>query len=236
MDWQAFFSLLLASGVEWVEGFTIILSANLAIGRGASFGAAAAALVTLALVMLAAGGVIGLGLHPWILQLLTGVALLRLGARRLTRAIARQAGLKGPPNLQKIRPDLFGAERLDKWLKVFSAVLLEGLEVSLMAVGFSLQGGAWLSNALAALSALAIVSLAGARGNALLERVPEIAVKFALGAMIISFGTLWTLESLAGDVWPMGNWSLFGLAAFYILGAQGLVRLTGRHQPSGAET
>jgi uncharacterized membrane protein len=177
MDWEAFFSLLFASGAEWVEGVAIILSASLTIGRGASLGAAAAAFVTLALVMLATGGVVSLGLRVWILQLLTGVVLLRLGVLRLTRAIARQAGVKGPPTLQKTRPDLYGAERLDRWLTVFGAALLEGLEVCLMVVGFSLQAGAWLSNALAALAALVVVSLAGARGHALLKRVPESAVK-----------------------------------------------------------
>jgi uncharacterized membrane protein len=236
MDWQAFFSLLLASGAEWVEGFAIILSATLTIGRGASFGAAAAAVVTLVLIIMAAGGVVSLRLHLWILQLATGVSLLRFGVRRLSRAVARQGGMKDPPNLQKIRPDLFGAERLEWWLTVFKAVLLEGLEVSLVVIGFSLQSRAWLSNVLAALAALAVVCLAAGRNPALLGRVPELAGKFVLGAMILSFGTLWTLQSLAGNVWPLGNWSFFGLVACYLCGGQVLVRLTGHRRPSGAET
>jgi uncharacterized membrane protein len=236
MDWQAFFSLLLASGAEWAEGFAIILSASLTIGWGASVGAAVVALVTLAAVMMTADWAVSLGLHGWILQLLTGFFLLRLGARRLIRAIAHQVGLKVPPNLQEIRPDLFGAERLDKWLTVFNAILLEGLEVCLMVAGFSLQAGAWLSNTLGALAGLVVVSLAGARGHASLKRAPEFAMKFVLGAVIFSFGTFWTLEALAGEVWPLGNWSPLVLAVFYFFGAQGLARLTGRNQPSGAET
>ena len=32
MDWQAFFPLLLASGVEWVEGVTAVLCVGLTIG------------------------------------------------------------------------------------------------------------------------------------------------------------------------------------------------------------
>jgi uncharacterized membrane protein len=44
-----------------------------------------------------------------------------------------------------------------------------------------------------------------------------------VGAMIVSFGTFWTLESLAGDVWPLGDWSLLVLAVFFVAGGQALV-------------
>jgi hypothetical protein len=42
---------------------------------------------------------------------------------------------------------------------------------------------------------------------------------FVAGTMILAFGTFWTLESLAGaDVWPLADWSLVGLVAFYLCG------------------
>jgi uncharacterized membrane protein len=58
-----------------------------------------------------------------------------------------------------------------------------------------------------------------------LRRVPENAIKFVVGAMIVSFGTFWTLEALAGDVWPFGDWSILLLAAFFLAGGQALVLL-----------
>ena len=43
--------------------------------------------------------------------------------------------------------------------------------------------------------------------------------------MIVSFGTFWTLEAMAGDVWPLGDWSLLALEAFFLFGGQALVPL-----------
>jgi uncharacterized membrane protein len=234
MDWQAFFPLLLASGVEWVEGVAAVLSVGLTIGWGASIGATLVAVVTLAVFVAVTGCAINLGLHGWILLLAIGVLLLRFGLGRLSKAIARQAGLKGPPGFQKTRPDLYGAERLDAWLVVFKIVLLEGLEVWLMVVGFSLRGGAWASNVLTVLAALVAVCLVGAPIRASLRKLPENAIKLLTGATIASFGTFWTLESLAGNVWPLGDWSLLALFAFYGLGGQVLL-LMGRRRSSRAE-
>jgi uncharacterized membrane protein len=234
MDWQAFFPLLLASGVEWVEGVAAVLSVGLTIGWGASIGATLVAVVTLAVFVAVTGCAINLGLHGWILLLAIGVLLLRFGLGRLSKAIARQAGLKGPPGFQKTRPDLYGAERLDAWLVVFKIVLLEGLEVWLMVVGFSLRGGAWASNVLTVLAALVAVCLVGAPIRASLRNLPENTIKLLTGATIASFGTFWTLESLAGNVWPLGDWSLLALFAFYGLGGQVLL-LMGRRRSSRAE-
>ena len=55
--------------------------------------------------------------------------------------------------------------------------------------------------------------------------MPENAIKFVVGAMIVSFGTFWTLEALAGDVWPFGDWSLLVLAVFFLAGGQAMVPL-----------
>jgi uncharacterized membrane protein len=53
----------------------------------------------------------------------------------------------------------------------------------------------------------------------MLRRVPENAIKFGVGAMIVSFGTFWSLEAIGGsDIWPMADWSLVGLVAFYAIG------------------
>ena len=41
--------------------------------------------------------------------------------------------------------------------------------------------------------------------------------------MIVSFGMFWTLEAMAGDVWPLGDWSLLALSGFFLLGGQAVV-------------
>jgi uncharacterized membrane protein len=119
-------------------------------------------------------------------------------------------------------------------LIVFELVLLEGLEVWLMVVGSSLRGGAWASNALAVLVALVMVCLVGAPILASLRQLPENAIKLLTGATIASFGTIWTLEALAGSVWPLGGWSLLALFAFYGVGGQVLL-LIGRRRSFRAE-
>ena len=41
--------------------------------------------------------------------------------------------------------------------------------------------------------------------------------------MIVSFGTFWTIEALGGPgIWPLGDWSLLALVAFYGLGGLAL--------------
>jgi uncharacterized membrane protein len=114
------------------------------------------------------------------------------------------------------------------WLIAYKGTLLEGLEVWLIVVAFSLHSHAWVSNGIAALIALLVVFVAGLSVRAPLRRVPENAIKFVVGAMITSFGTFWTLEALAGAVWPLGDWSLLVLAAFFLAGGQALVPIT-RH-------
>ena len=52
------------------------------------------------------------------------------------------------------------------WLIAYKGTLLEGLEVWLVVVAFSLHSRAWLSNGLAALIALLAVFLAGPRRSA----------------------------------------------------------------------
>jgi uncharacterized membrane protein len=67
-----------------------------------------------------------------------------------------------------------------------------------------------------------------------LQRVPENAIKFAVGAMITAFGTFWTLEAVGGAAaWPWGDWSLLGLAAFYAVGGLALVVLLRQRSTAG---
>ncbi len=229
MSWPAILPLFLAATVEWVEAFTIVLAVSLTIGWRSSVGAALAGLATLAALTAATGGALSLGADVWMLQFAVGVFLLLFGVRWLAKAIARQAGLKAlhdeDQEFRETRAAIRGADWFAAWLVAYKGVLLEGLEVWLIVVAFSLHGGGWMVNSLAAMAALVLVAAAGMAARRPLRRVPENAMKFLVGGMIVSFGTYWTLESLAGDVWPLGDWSLLMLSGFYLLGGQVLVRL-----------
>jgi Ca2+/H+ antiporter, TMEM165/GDT1 family len=232
MDWPAFLPLFLTAAVEWVEAFTIVLAVSLTIGWAASLGAAAAGLGTLALLTAVTGGALSLGLDLQAIQFVIGVFLLLFGVRWLAKAIARQAGLKAlhdeDQEFRETRAKLPKGDWFAAWLVAYKGTLLEGLEVWLVVVAFSLHSQAWISNGIAAITALLAVFIAGLAIRAPLRRVPENAIKFIVGAMIVSFGTFWTLEALAGDVWPLGDWSLLVLATFFMAGGQTLVPIVRR--------
>jgi uncharacterized membrane protein len=227
MDWPAFLPLFLTASVEWVEAFTIVLAVSLTIGWRASLGAAAAGLGTLAVLTAATGGALSLGLDLHAIQFVIGVFLLLFGVRWLAKAIARQAGLKAlhdeDMEFRETQAKIGKGDWFAAWLVAYKGTLLEGLEVWLIVVAFSLHSHAWVFNGFAALAALAVVFASGLAIRAPLRRVPENAIKFVVGAMIVSFGTFWTLEALAGAVWPLGDWSLLALSAFFMAAGQALV-------------
>ncbi|MBV9538950.1 MAG: hypothetical protein JO157_06210 [Acetobacteraceae bacterium] len=224
--WTVAVPTFLAACVEWVEAFTIVLAVSLSIGWRAAGGAAMAALAVLAVATAATGGVIQLGASLAWLQGVIGVFLLLFGVRWLAKAVARGAGLKPlhdeTEEFAATRAALRDGDWMAGWLIAFKGVLLEGLEVWLIVVALGARG-AWTSSAGGALAALLVVIAAGLLVRAPLARVPENALKFAVGVMIVSFGTFWTLEAMAGaTVWPMGEWSLLALAAFYAVGGLAL--------------
>lgn len=219
-EWTVAVPTFLAAAVEWTEAFTIVLAVSLSIGwRGAS-GAAVTALAVLAAMTVITGGVLSLGVGLSWLQLLIGVFLLLFGVRWLAKAVARAAGWKKlhdeGAEFAETRARLSAGDWYAGWTIAFKGVLLEGLEVWLIVVALGLHGGAWASSAGAAIAALVVVAATGAAVRAPLQRVPENAIKFAVGVMIVSFGTYWTIEALGGaTAWPLGDWSLLLLVLFY---------------------
>ncbi len=232
MDWPAFLPLFLTASVEWVEAFTIVLAVSLTIGWGASLGAAAAGLGTLAVLTALTGGTLSLGVNLHVIQFVIGVFLLLFGIRWLAKAIARQAGLKAlhdeDVEFRETQARISKGDWFAAWLVAYKGTLLEGLEVWLLVVAFSLHSRAWIANGLTAVVALLAVFIAGLAVRAPLRSVPENAIKFVVGSMIVSFGTYWTLEALAGAVWPLGDWSLLVLEVFFLAGGQALVPVVRR--------
>jgi uncharacterized membrane protein len=212
----------LGSLVEAVEALTIVLAAATVRGWRAAGWGAACGLVVLAFIVLALGPLLGqVPLQP--LQLAVGVLLLLFGMRWLRKATLRAAGIIPPHDETAAftagtaevlghvsRPDWFAG------LASFKAVLLEGLEVVFIVIAVGAGGGLLLPASLGALAACALVALAGLAAHRPLARVPENALKFAVGVMLSAFGVFWTGEGL-GVPWPGGDLAILAFAMLFLL-------------------
>jgi uncharacterized membrane protein len=222
-DWSIFLATYLGATVEWVEAFTIVLAVSMSIGWTKALGASISALIVLAGMTLITGGILKLGLDIHVLQFIIGFFLLLFGVRWLAKAVARHAGLKALHNeddeFAETRHELEEGDNKAAWLIAFKGVFLEGLEVWLIVVALGMKGSHSYIAASGAIIALITVIIMGALIKEPLRKVPENAIKFVVGSMIVSFGTFWTIEALAGEhAWAIGDWSLLVLAAFYLIG------------------
>lgn len=229
IDWSIAVPTFLTALVEWVEAFTIVLAVSLSIGWRGAIGASLAGLATLALLTLAAGRLLATGIDVHWVQLVVGVFLMLFGVRWLAKAIARHAGLKAlhdeTVEYEQTRAGLTG-DWIAGWTVAYKGVLLEGLEVWLIVVALGMKapngtghGAGMASSVGAAIAALLLTCAIGAVVRAPLKRVPENAIKFTVGAMIVAFGTYWTMEGIGGaDLWPLSDWTLPVLGVFYLLG------------------
>ena len=224
----------LASLVEVVEAFTIVLAVALVRGwRPAALGTGAA-LALLAAIVLTLGPLLErIDIHA--LQLVIGVLLLLFGLRWLRKAILRSAGLIAlhdeeaafTKETRQLENQAAGqAAHLD-WiagLAAFKAVLLEGLEVVFIVIAVGAGRGLLWPASLGALAACVVVLCVGALLHRPLSRVPENTLKFAVGIMLSAFGVFWTGEGL-GLAWPGGDFVILGLALLFLVVGWTLVTL-----------
>ncbi|HEY0415945.1 MAG TPA: hypothetical protein VGC78_06120 [Gaiellaceae bacterium] len=219
-------SAFLASAVEMVEALTIVLAAGLARGWRSSLAGVGAAVVALAAVVAALGP--ALTVVPLdTLRLVVGSFLLVFGLQWLRKAILRAAGLKALHDEDAIYAEtLAEARTLDAsgFLLSFKGVLLEGLEVAFIVLTFGSAQGSIPLAAAGAAAAVALVAGVGVAVRAPLARVPENAIKFAVGVMLTTFGIFWAAEG-AGAHWPGDDASLPGVLAFVCLVSFAYVRV-----------
>jgi uncharacterized membrane protein len=100
--------------------------------------------------------------------------------------------------------------------------LLEGLEVAFIVLTFGTNAHRVGLAAASAAVAIVVVVLAGVAARAPLARVPENALKFAVGVMLTSFGTFWGAEG-AGASWPGGDAALLVIVPGIALAAVAMV-------------
>jgi len=215
----------LASVVEVVEAFTIVLAVAMLRGwRPAALGTVAG-LGTLAGIVLVLGPLLD-RVPVASLQLAIGVLLLLFGMGWLRKASLRAAGVIPLHDEDAI----FAAEtagmneqshrrqkNLD-WVAgvtALKAVLLEGLEVVFIVIAVGAGRGLLVPAGLGALAACMLVLAIGAVVHRPLSRVPENLLKFGVSIMLCSFGVFWTGEGL-GIAWPGQDLALLLFIALFL--------------------
>ena len=227
----------LASLVEAVEALTIVLAVATVRGwRPAGLGAVGG-LALLGLIVAGLGPLLDrVPLH--LLQFVIGVLLLLFGMRWLRKAALRAAGIiplhdeakAFATETAELREQASRhAARLD-WLAglaSFKAVLLEGLEVVFIVIAVSAGRGLLVPASLGALAACLLVAGIGLAIHRPLARVPENALKLAVGVMLSSFGVFWTGEGL-GVPWPGADLAIVAFAALFLIAGLGPLLLARR--------
>jgi len=169
------------------------------------------------------------------LRLVVGGLLLAFGLQWLRKAILRASGfvplhdeeaiyLREREEAQHAGRDQRGGLDWYSFTLSFKGVFLEGLEVAFIVITFGAAGrhGVGIAAAAAA-AALVIVVLVGVLVREPLARVPENALKFAVGLLLTTFGIFWATEG-AGTSWPGSDAALLGILGVLIMVSLGLVK------------
>jgi uncharacterized membrane protein len=193
----------------------------------------AAATVALAVVVAIVGPALT-ALPLGVLRVVVGGLLLVFGLQWLRKAILRAAGLKAlhdedalfAEESERARMVARGHDRagIDPYAFTvsFKGVLLEGLEVVFIVLTFGANQHRIGLAAIAAVAAVAVVVAVGFAVRAPLARVPENALKFAVGVMLTSFGMFWSAEG-AGAHWPGGDAALLVIIPGLLIAALTIV-------------
>jgi uncharacterized membrane protein len=227
--WAVFLASFLASTVEFVEAFTIVLVIGVTINWKSAFAGTGIAIAALAVVVTVLGSALLRLVSLDSLRLVVGVLLVLFGLKWLKKSIMRYAGLRATHDEEAIYEEHLTKARAREETRSnrinpfgvvtsFKSVLLEGLEVAFIVIGFGLQAGTngMEISSLGAVGALVIVVVAGSLIRAPLQRVPENTLKFVVGIMLTTFGTFWGGEGV-GVSWWGKELFLFALVGFFLL-------------------
>jgi uncharacterized membrane protein len=227
--WAVGIAAFLASAVEFVEAFTIVLVVGVTINWRSALAGTAAAAGALAVLV----AIFGTALVRYVpigdLRIVVGLLLVLFGLKWLKKSVLRYAGLKALHDEEAIYEEQLAEmrargehpqARVDPFgvATSFKSVLLEGLEVAFIVITFGAQVANGPGIPVAAGGALAagvLVVGAGAVVRAPLQRVPENTLKFVVGIMLTTFGTFWGGEGLAISWWHEDLF-LPILAVFYL--------------------
>jgi uncharacterized membrane protein len=235
MEWAVTSASFLASAVEFVEAFTIVLVVGVTINwRSAIVGALAAA-ACLAVIVAVFGVAIVQYVPLDILRIVVGVILVLFGLKWLKKSLLRYSGLKALHDEEAIYEETMARLRANGEVSAaklqptavalsFKSVLLEGLEVAFIVITFGSSASSGTTSGIGGIGSATIgaviagllVIIVGALVRAPLTKVPENTLKFVVGIMLTTFGTFWTVEGFGGS-WPLSDAFLPILAALFLV-------------------
>ena len=148
--WAVFVAAFLASAVEFVEAFTIVLVVGVTINWRSALAGALAATGALAVIVAIFGTALVRFVPIDALRIVVGVLLVLFGLKWLKKAILRYAGLKAMHDEEAIYEEQIAEmrargehhqTRVDPFgvATSFKSVLLEGLEVAFIVITFGVQ-------------------------------------------------------------------------------------------------
>jgi uncharacterized membrane protein len=224
-------TVFVACAVEAIEALTIVLAAGLTREWRSTFQGMAAALLVLAAIVAVLGPTITL-LPLTALRLVVGALLAVFGLQWLRKAILRATGHKSLHDEASAYLREVAAAKaagttsrrgVHDWYAFtlsFKGVLLEGLEVVFIVITFGANQRDVGAAVIGAAAAVLVITVTGIAVRAPLAKVPENAMKFAVGIMLTSFGTFWGAEG-AGVSWPGHDGALLVLVPAVALVALG---------------
>jgi uncharacterized membrane protein len=231
-------TVFVACTVEAIEALTIVLASGLTREWRSTFQGMAVALVVLAIVVAAVGPALTL-VPLGALRLVVGALLAIFGVQWLRKAILRATGYKSLHDeasayLREVAAasaaTLSSRRGVRDWYAFtlsFKGVLLEGLEVVFIVITFGDNQRNLGAAVIGAAAAVIVVAVTGIAVRAPLAKVPENAMKFAVGIMLTSFGVFWGAEG-TGVSWPGNDAALLGLVPVVALVALGYTALLSR--------
>lgn len=232
----------LASAVEMVEAVTIVLAVGVTRQWRSTLLGVAAALAALVGIVAVFGAAIIAIIPIESLRLLIGGLLVIYGLQWLTKAILRSGGAQAKHDEEGIfRQEValldadppVAADKFDgvSFAVAFKGVFLEGLEVAFIVVTFGASAGSIGAAAAGAAIAAAAVLLVAVFVRRPLTNVPENQLKYAVGLMLVTFGTFWAAEGL-GIEWPGEDLAILAIGVGYLALSLVAGRLIGRQLAS----
>jgi uncharacterized membrane protein len=220
--------------VESTEALTIVLAVGLTRGWRAPLLGAAAALVSLGVLVVFFGELIVTRVPESSLKLLVGTLLLLFGLRWLHKAVLRSAGVVALHDEERAYQETVGQLREAAagrdwvgFVLALKGVFLEGLEVVFIVIAVGGTGNSLPVAVAGGLAAMVVVAAVGVAVRQPLAQVPENTLKYAVGVILTSLGTFWAAEGM-GAKWPLDFVSIFALVVIYLAASRVAVTLIRR--------
>ena len=203
-------AIFLAAAVEAIEALTIVLAVAIVRGWRSVTYAIIAGVLTLTVIVAAVGyALLLVPLHA--VWLFGGGILLIFGLQWVHKAILRYMGLK--PTRDEL--EVYDRERRNAkrqkgeregidwyaFVIVYKTIIIEGLEVIFIVLAFGALYDNLLFGASISVAAILLVSGLGVFIHKPLSKFPENSMKFAVGILLVSFGTVFAATG-AGIIWP----------------------------------